>query len=132
MKHIKKFGQINEKAKKTEIRLERRGKQYAFVKIVDGDAKNGEDISITYDQRTAIEKILNPGKVNESAPIYEVESEFEKTSTFKEASSKVGQITGQLESDFYVWCEENGHEGAEGSSDYDMTFGNILNTLIQR
>ena len=61
MKHIKKFGQINEDLNRpTEIRIERRGNNtYAFVKVSNGDDKNGEDMTLDPEQRGEIETFLN-------------------------------------------------------------------------
>lgn len=72
------------------------------------------------------------GQINESAPVDVAENGFTKTEEYKNALREVSTIAGKLEGKFYEWCEENGHEGAEGSTDYDMTFGNILNSLIER
>lgn len=50
---------INEKKNTKEIRVEKNGKGYSFIEIVDGDSKNGKDITLSAKQRRDIEKILN-------------------------------------------------------------------------
>jgi hypothetical protein len=71
-------------------------------------------------------------KFNESAPVYSAQSGFERSDEYAEAYKKMQDLISELEPKFYEWCEENGHEGAEGSTDYDMTFNNILMELISR
>jgi hypothetical protein len=71
-------------------------------------------------------------KVNESAPIAKVENEFIKTPEFISKRKELSRLVEDLETEFYDWCEENGHEGAEGNTDYDMTFNNIVNEAISR
>lgn len=76
--------------------------------------------------------LKNFNKINESAPIDDVQFKFEKTPEYKDAYKKMQNIVSELEEQFYQWCENNGHPGAEGDNDYDMTFDNILRELISR
>ena len=76
--------------------------------------------------------VKNFNIINESAPIEDVEFSFMETEQFLKAQEAVTEIANQLETQFYDWCKENGHEDAEGDTDYSMSFDNILNSLIER
>jgi len=76
--------------------------------------------------------VKNFNVINESAPIEDVEMGFQDSPEFDEAKTKVGEIVADLEEQFYAWCSRNGHPDAEGDTDYDMSFDNILNNLISR
>lgn len=69
-------------------------------------------------------------KINESSPIESVISDFKKTEEYKLAKKAVDRIVSQLENDFYEWCENNGHAGADGETDYDLSFGVIRQELV--
>ncbi len=56
MKHLIKF---NEKKSNKEIRIERDGKGYSFIEIIDGDLKKAKNIQLSLSQRESIEKLLN-------------------------------------------------------------------------
>jgi hypothetical protein len=71
-------------------------------------------------------------KLNESSSVDSAEYGFQKTEEYKKASKEISTIVDKLEIEFYKWCEDNGHEDAEGDTDYDITFGNISNSLIER
>ena len=75
-------------------------------------------------------KVKKFDELNESAPIVEVEFAFEASDVYKNAAYKIRPILDAFEMEFYKWCEENGHEGAEGDTDYDMSFRNIIMDLV--
>ena len=53
------------KIKKT-LRIEPRDdKTYAFIEVIDGDAKNAKEVRLSSSQRERVEKILNELKTNE-------------------------------------------------------------------
>jgi hypothetical protein len=79
-----------------------------------------------------IKKFSDFDKINESAPIAELESAFQHTSAYADARAKVKAITDELEFKFHDFCEQNGHPGAEGDNDCEMTFNNILMELVSR
>jgi len=70
--------------------------------------------------------------IKESGPIAEVEYKFEKTKEYSAAFKETQKIIDELEVKFYEWCENNGHEGAEGDTDYEMTFNNICIELVSK
>lgn len=141
MKHLKKFP-INNKSqklskdmKKQDLVKPKKDKQLDAEKSLSEKPRFSKRFSKPSNKKLSSEKFLSGKKaikVNESAPIPELEYKFMNSSAYKTYDSKINALLSELEEEFFEFCKSEGHEDPEGDTDIDMTFGNIKSELISR
>lgn len=141
MKHLKKFP-INDKSqklskdmKKQDLVKPKKDKQLDAEKSLSEKPRFSKRFSKPSNKKLSSEKFLSgkkATKVNESAPIPELEYKFMNSSVYSDYSNRINVIFDELENKFYEFCKSEGFDDPEGDTDIDMTFGNIKSEIISR